>query len=112
MTLAGGICSLALCYSGLGGVCLAMDRHYRQVCQRSASPMRTQTLRFGGWLFLALSLLACMRGSGASVGAVLWLGVLSTCAAAIVVMLAYTPRALGRSALIAAPIGALAFMVL
>lgn len=112
MTLAEGICSLALCHAGLSGVCLAMDRHYRQVCQRPASPVRTQTLRFGGWLLLVLSLLACMRSSGASAGAVLWFGVLSTSAAAIVVMLAYAPRAVARSALIAAPVGALAFMAL
>jgi hypothetical protein len=112
MTLAAGICSLALCYAGLSGVCLAMDRHYRQVCQRPPSSMRMQALRFGGWLLLALSLLACMRSIGASAGAVLWFGVLSICTAAIVVMLAYAPSAVARCALIAAPIGAFALLAL
>lgn len=112
MTLVAGICSLALCFAGLSGVCLAMERHYSQVCRRPASPMQAQALRFGGWLLLAFSLLACMRSSGASAGAVLWFGVASICTAAIVLMLTYSPRAVARCALIAAPVGALALMAL
>lgn len=112
MMLAAGICSLALCYAGLSGVCLAMDRHYRQVYRRPAASMQTQALRFGGWLLLALSLLACMRSIGASAGAVLWFGVVSICTAALVLMLAYAPHAVARCALIAAPVGVLALMAL
>lgn len=111
MPLAAGIASFALCYAGLSGVCLAMDRHHRQVWQRSSSVSRSRLLRVGGWLLLALSLAACIRTSGFSVGAVLWFGVLSATSLLIVVLLPSAPRAFARCAAVAAPAGLLLLAV-
>lgn len=68
-------------------------------------------MRAGGWLLLTLSLIACIRASGASVGLVLWFGVLSAAALAIVILLPYAPRAFASCAAVAAPTGLLLMAV-
>jgi hypothetical protein len=99
------IASFALCYAGLSGLCLAMDRHHQQVLQRRGSAVWTRSLRAIGWVLLALSGLCCVVGWGVSVGVVAWSGILSAAALAIVVLLSYAPRAVARGAVSAAAIG-------
>lgn len=85
--------ALCLCYAGMAGLCLGMDRHYQQVWRRRPRPLTRRGLRGAGWLLLALALLPCLRVWGAGVGVVVWLGFLSAGAIALVWLLPYRPRA-------------------
>jgi hypothetical protein len=102
-----GFATFALCYAGLSGLCFAMSRHDRHMWHRSPSAVRSRMLRMGGWLLLGLSLVACIRVWGASVGFVMWFGLISAAAALIVFLLPYAPRAVYRGAVAAAPCGLL-----
>lgn len=82
----------SLCYAGLSGLCLAMDRHHRQVWTGKA-PAAQRGLRLAGWLLLALALWPCILAWGAAVGVVLWLGWLAVGGLLLVLLLPYRPRA-------------------
>ena len=81
----------ALCYAGMAALCLGMDRHHRQVWSRTA-PRRQPGLRVGGWLLLAVALWPCIQVWGASVGVVIWFGLLSAAALLLVLLLPYQPK--------------------
>ncbi|MGE8480016.1 MAG: DUF3325 domain-containing protein, partial [Pseudomonas shirazensis] len=49
--------SLLFAYAGMLGLCQGLERHYKQVWQRSPSPALRLSLRALGWLGLLLSLL-------------------------------------------------------
>jgi hypothetical protein len=102
-----GLASFALSYAGLSGLCLGMHRHHRQVLQRSGSTATLRALRASGWILLALSLMACVRGWGAATGIVMWLGLLSASSMLIVLLLPYAPRVFARCAAAAIPVGVL-----
>lgn len=85
--------ALALAYSGMAGLCLAMDRHHAQAWGGAAMPAARRGLRGVGWALLALALLPCLATWGASVGIVAWLGSLSAGALLLVGLLPYAPRA-------------------
>lgn len=87
----------ASCITAFGGftaLALAMDRHFEDRYGRAAKlgDGRRNGLRWGGSLALVLSLLASLASHGTSQGWVLWLGVLTGAALAVVVALAYMPR--------------------
>lgn len=84
--------ALGFCYAGMAGLCLGMDRHYKQVWQREPRALARRGLRGAGWLLLALALLPCLRVWGASVGVVIWLGFLTAGAVLVVWLLPYRPR--------------------
>lgn len=84
--------ALALAYAGLASLCLGMRRHYRQVWNLDAGPVARAALRIGGWLCLALSLLASVAVWGEATGAVAWLGALSAAGFLLIFLLPYTPR--------------------
>jgi hypothetical protein len=71
------------------GLCLAMDRHYRQVIGRAPRPILRHALRFIGSLGLALSLAICVHALGGSFGPVAWFGLLSIAALAVTFLLPY-----------------------
>jgi Protein of unknown function (DUF3325) len=106
-TLTLSIAAFSLCYAGLGGLSLAMDRHHERVFQKQASAKTYRKLRGAGWLFLGLSGAVCVLLWGASVGAVVWLGILSATALPIILLLHYAPRVVAHSALTSAIIGLL-----
>lgn len=83
--------ALSLCYAGLSGLCLAMNRHHQQVWARKAAA-RQHGLRIAGWLLLALALWPCVLAWGAAVGVVLWLGWLALAGLLLVLVLPYRPR--------------------
>ncbi|WP_420995098.1 DUF3325 domain-containing protein [Cupriavidus sp. 30B13] len=85
--------SLALCYAGMTALCLAMDRHHAQLWRREPARVHRIILRSVGWLLLMLAALSCLRGWGASIGAVVWTGSLSAAALALVGLQAWRPRA-------------------
>lgn len=85
--------ALALAYTGMTGLCLAMDRHQAHVWGRDPSPAARRGLRGAGWALLALALLPCLATWGASVGIVAWFACLSAGALLLVGLLPYAPRA-------------------
>ena len=93
-------------FSGFAALGLAMDRHHEDSYGRGSSPgLRRPWLRGAGTLGLLLSLAACLAVQGPTQGWVLWLGVLTAGALAVVGVLSYAPR---RAARLAAAAGAVA----
>ena len=58
--------------TGLAMLCLAMDRHHRDLFGRVPGAARRRLLRAGGWAALALSLAGCVAGWGWARGVVYW----------------------------------------
>jgi len=101
-----------LVYSGLTALCLAMNRHHRQVRKGPRRKAVCISLRVSGWLILAASLLlACLSASSWSIAAVGWVGALSIAALVLVALLPWAPRLVGKLALAAPPIGLLGSLI-
>jgi hypothetical protein len=98
------ILSAALCYAGMAGLCLAMDRHHSQVWKAKA-PNRQRLLRVAGWLLLALAVWPCVLIWDGAVGPVVWCGMLSVGAFVLVLLLPYRPRIAALLAAVAAGAG-------
>lgn len=89
---------LAACL-GFAALALAMDRHFEGCFGRGRQPGRLRPfLRVGGALGLAASLLASIAARGAAQGWVLWFGVMTAAAMAVVLVLSCAPATLPRSA--------------
>ena len=84
--------SLLLAYSGMLALCLAMDRHARQLWGRPPSTMLRRILRAGGWLLLGLALVAASRGWDAGMATVAWFGLVSLAGFALLMLLPWAPR--------------------
>jgi hypothetical protein len=87
----------ASCITAFGGftaLALAMDRHFEDYYGRGKAPGPgwRHALRGAGTVALVLSLLASLASHGRSQGWVLWLGVLTAAALAVVVVLSYVLR--------------------
>lgn len=109
--LPAALLALALCYAGMAGLCLAMDRHHAQVWKRDASTPARWGLRTLGWLLLALALLPSVSAWGATVGVVVWLGFLSAGALLLALLLPYAARPATALAGICAVLGAVWLIV-
>lgn len=82
---------------------LAMDRHHEDSYGRGTSPgTRRRRLQLAGCVGLALSLAACLALQGPAQGWVLWLGVLTAGALALVPLHTYAPAQVPRLGLLAA----------
>lgn len=102
MDMAMAILSVLLtAYAGMAGLCVAMDRHARQLRQRPWSLPVRRCWQALGSLFLGLALFFCLRHWGVSVGLVCWPGFLSVAALALVGGWAYRPRLAAGLALLA-----------
>ncbi len=78
---------------GFTALSLAMDRHFEDSFGRGRAPGPwTPWLRLGGTTGLLVSLWACLVVQGTSQGWVLYAGMLTAAALAVVLMLAYAPR--------------------
>lgn len=86
-----GVATL-LAYSAFTSLCLAMNRHHRQVWQAEPSNPRRLLLRGGGWTLLAASCAASLFGRGWSLGLVDWCGALTAAGLALIFLLPYRPR--------------------
>ncbi|WP_340115251.1 DUF3325 domain-containing protein [Pelagibius sp. 7325] len=84
--------SLLLAYGGFAGLALAQERHARQALQRTLSNRLQQWFRMSGALCLSAALIACITAAGTASGIVLWCGVLSAAAVALLLMLCLAPR--------------------
>ena len=86
--------ALSLAYAGLTGLCLSMQRHYRQVFRRDVTgTARTAFLLFG-WTCLALSTYPCFIVWGAATGTVAWFGVASAAGFMLAFTMPYAPVAI------------------
>lgn len=83
--------SLALSYGGFTALCLSMHRHYRDLFKRAPSKTVMSGLRSSGYGLLILALLLCVDAFSPSVGAVIWLGLLSAAALLLVAFWAWRP---------------------
>lgn len=70
---------------------LAMNRHYHQLFHRTPPSLTRWLLRAVGATGVALSLLVCADHLGWSVGSVLWFGVMTIAALAVIMLFAYGP---------------------
>ena len=98
-----------LSYAGLAALCLAMERHHRQLWHRAPTLQTAIVLRVLGIALLTLSLFVCVRALGGPRGVTAWFGILSIAGLGLVMLLPFAPRTVGTIALLA-PM--LAFLVL
>ena len=84
--------ALSLTYAGLCCLCLAMNKHYAKIIGGTPPNGLPVTLRISGWSLLGLSLALCIQGRGGAFGSVIWCGLLSAAALALVLLLPYRPR--------------------
>lgn len=86
--------AFALAFAGFSAIAASTERHAKQVFGRVPDEGRQRQLSVGGWLLLALSIVPVLAARGPSIGAVLWLGLLTVAAFVIGLLLAYRPRPL------------------
>jgi len=108
------LASALLAHAGFAALALAMDRHYRSMrATRRACPPRLRSgLRAAGAFALALSLATALHAWPPADGAVAWFGLLTVAALALVLLLAYRPRAALTVGLTTAALGLAAGAVL
>ncbi|WP_295857298.1 DUF3325 domain-containing protein [uncultured Xylophilus sp.] len=105
--MAGAFASALGGFSALG---LAMDRHFEDGFGRGRTSDRARPwLRVAGGLGLLSSLLACCVLRGSAQGWVLWFGMLTASAVAVVLVMSYAPR---QSARVLVAAGAVAVLTL
>ncbi|MBY8824032.1 DUF3325 domain-containing protein [Sphingomonas colocasiae] len=89
-----GILSAATAWLGFACLCLAMDRHQRDILGRRLSDSASRRLRLTGFAAIALGLATAIAALGWGYGAVLWFGLLTLGAAPIIALLsAWSSRA-------------------
>lgn len=102
---------LLLAYGGMLGLCLGMERHYKQVWQRLPGPLLRRALRVGGWLGLLASFATSVVAWGWAMGPIGWCGLISLAGLALVLLLPYRAKGAVWLALMGWPvIGAVAFI--
>lgn len=98
---------LVLAYGGMTALCLAMNRHYRQVRFGAPSPGLKLVLRIAGSLLLFVAFWLGIVGWGASIGPVVWFGALTVSALTLVFLLPYRPLLVLRSSVFVTPLALL-----
>lgn len=83
--------TFTLSYVGFGSLMLAMDQHCKRVCQCVPSQKMRLILRFIGLVALFVALTASIMYLGWDTGMVLWLGLLTSAALSILIVLIYWP---------------------
>jgi hypothetical protein len=83
------VASLLLAFSGMLGLCLGLERHFKQIWQRAPSPGLRRTLRTAGWLALAASFATSVLAWGWAMGPVGWFGLMSLAGISLVLLLPY-----------------------
>lgn len=80
------------CIFGFLCLAIAMNRHHRQVLDRTPSIHKALKLRLLGSTVIAISFALCVIAAGWDTGTVLWFGVASASVLAITALLSYLPR--------------------
>ena len=81
-----------LTLAAMGCLALGMERHFHAWLGRAATPRQRKDLRLAGWLLLAGAIALSIRHWGASIGAVIWLGVLTFAILGVALILAVRAR--------------------
>ncbi|BBK44689.1 hypothetical protein STVA_47090 [Allostella vacuolata] len=89
------ILSFLLGLGGLAALCLAMDRHHRDLFGRLPGAGRRHLLRGLGWVALAGSVACCIAAWGWAVGPAAWFVLATPAGLAIVFTLPYLPAGRG-----------------
>ena len=92
-------------YAGFAALAFAMDRHHRQLRERSSTTGVRLGLRVIGAVSLSHAFYASVTYAGWSIGPVLWFGMISASALVLVVVLAYAPRVAAVAGVVALPCG-------
>ncbi|MEE1922518.1 DUF3325 domain-containing protein [Pseudomonas sp. 148P] len=95
---------LLLAYSGMLGLCLGLERHYKQVWQRVPGPRLRRALRIGGWLALGGSFAASVVAWGWAMGPIGWFGLMSLAGLGLVLLLPYRAKAAVWLAVVGLPL--------
>ena len=96
-----------LAYAGFTLLCIVWEGPHRPLLARHPGPARRRALGAAGWALLAASFAAAVARQGWSLGPVEWVGVLALSGMALVLLVAYAPRAAlwsGLAAILAAPV--------
>ncbi|QQE87667.1 DUF3325 domain-containing protein [Azotobacter chroococcum] len=88
--LSGFTAGLLLAYTGMLGLCLGLERHYRW--QQVPPAWLRRALRAAGWLALGLAFPACVQAWGVAMGPVGWFGLVSLMGFVLVLLLPHAPR--------------------
>lgn len=83
-----------LALSGMLGLCLGLERHYKQLLAGQPRQVTLRTLRVLGWLALAASFVGCVVHWGWAMGPVGWFGLMSLAGFALVIWAPYAIRSL------------------
>ena len=81
-----------LTLAAMGCLALGMERYFHAWLGRAATPRQRKDLRLAGWLLLAGALALSIRHWGASIGPVIWLGVLTFAILGVALILAVRGR--------------------
>ncbi|MEG0860960.1 MAG: DUF3325 domain-containing protein [Pseudomonas sp.] len=81
-------------FAGFACLCLAMEKHYKELLGTAPSAMRLRALRIGGWLLLLVALYLAVHNSGWAMGLVELFAVLMAGVTLWVFLLPYQPRLL------------------
>ena len=84
--------SVLFAYAGMLGLCQGLERHYKQVWNRTCPRVLRVGLRTAGWLALLASLVLCAQAWGWAMGPVAWFAVMSLAGMVLVLLLPYWPR--------------------
>lgn len=103
--------NLALSFSGLAALCLAMDRHHRAIFLGAPSRLRRRALRWTGWAGILASFAAAVITSDWNFGPVQWLGSLTGAALVLVGLVSYRPGWVRPAAIVALPLAAAAALL-
>lgn len=81
-------------YAGFAALCLAMEKHFKELLKRAPRPLQVRALRIVGWTLLLLSLVLAVNLRGLAHGLVEWTAVLMAGVTLWVFVLPYQPRLL------------------
>lgn len=90
--------ALLFAYSGMLGLCLGLERHYKQVWGKPGARGLLRLLRLSGWAALVVSFMLCVCAWGWAMGPVGWFGAISLAAVMLVMVLPYSPKSSVRIA--------------
>ncbi|WP_027595275.1 DUF3325 domain-containing protein [Pseudomonas sp. LAIL14HWK12:I7] len=94
-------------FAGFVALCLAMEKHFKELLGRKPQAQQLHVLRVGGWLLLVLSLVLSVHMRGWAHGLVEWIAVLMAGVTLWVFALPYQPRLLLGLAAISVVLGPL-----
>lgn len=97
--------ALALSYAGFACLAMAMKRYSLDMLGHVLTLGMQRAVRVAGLVFLVVSLALCVHRWGGSVGAAVWLGLLTAGALGLGLQLAYKPRLVTLLAMVLAPVG-------